>query len=54
MFTFIRDIFKRKEKVKKIKCGIDNNGMPYIDLTDHDTALIIKEKLKAFEGIKLE
>jgi len=37
----------------KVKSGFDSSGMPYIDLTDKDTATIYKEKLKAFEGIKI-
>ena len=37
---------------REIKSGFDSSGMPYIDLEDRDTAMIIKEKLKAFQGIK--
>ena len=36
---------------RKVKSGFDSFGMPYIDLSDRDTALIFQQKFKAFEGI---
>lgn len=59
MVEFIKNIFgqdacggENARAQRKIKSGFDSSGMPYIDLEDRDTAMIFKEKLKAFEGIK--
>ncbi len=60
MFDYIRNIIGfNEEKAEnrdisklKVKSGFDSSGMPYIDLTDKNTAIIFKEKLKAFEEIK--
>jgi hypothetical protein len=35
-----------------VKYGYDKNGMPYIDMSDPQTAQVFKKKLEAFENIK--
>ena len=39
-------------ELPKIKSGFDSSGMPYIDLTDKDTAIIFKKKFKRLENVK--
>ena len=59
MFDFIINLLSRDTAERgeldmenlKVKSGFDSSGMPYIDLTDRGTAIIIKEKLKVFKGI---
>jgi len=48
------DKLAEKLKRNKIKGGWDKHGMPYIDLTDRETAKIIMKKIeKGFDDIKI-
>lgn len=46
-----KDNLKTEQK-SKVKFGYDKNGMPFIDMSDRETAQVFKKKLEAFRGIK--
>ena len=50
-FTISR-IEKKNKSDSRIKSGYDKNGMPFIDMSDPETAKAFKERLESFRGIK--
>lgn len=52
IFGFTISIKKKVKSKSRIKSGYDKNGMPFIDMSDPETAQIFKKRLESFRGIK--
>lgn len=52
----IKEVFRLNQSgdTNRVKSGWDDNGNPYIDMTDRGTAQVFKDKVKPFESIKTD